>query len=265
MAKLLWMTDLHYAKEPILGHDPAARVEAAVAYINRHHGDSLGCVISGDLTENGTLAEYRALAALLDRLTVPWFPMVGNHDRRANLRAVMPLPQDCLDGFVQYRVAFEAFELLCLDTLREDASEGELCGARLGWIKQALEPRAARPRLVFMHHPPLKLGLPVLDPDRLLEADPLLELLSAPGAVQHLFCGHVHRPISGSVRGVPFAALRALLLQAPPPEPAWDWAGFVPAREAPDLGIIHVETGDIVVQYTQPCSADLGYAPGEAR
>lgn len=256
--KLAWLSDLHFSADgDVLGHDTAARVDAAVAFINRYYADVDGCVISGDLANRGSAADYLLLRDLLAPLACPIYPMVGNHDDRAQLREHFVLPPSAMGDFVQYRVDCADAIILCLDTLCVGADGGEFCTAREHWLAEQLCGAAGRPVLVFMHHPPMALGLPMQDADNLADADAMLDLLAA-CEFAHLFIGHVHRPICGVVRGVPYATMRAVSFQAPAPRPEWSWENFQPAREAPGLGLISQIGGDVNLQYLQFCDYAVG-------
>ncbi len=257
--KLIWMSDPHFVTEGLVqGHDPRIRLSRAVDYINTHHADAAFCVVSGDLVDHGTAADYAAVAAYLGRLTMPCLPMVGNHDTRDLLVRALPLPKGAMAGFVQYAVQTEAARLICLDTLTPGSDGGSFSGARMDWLAAELSAHPQTPVLLFMHHPPMDLGLPMQDPDRLQDGEALLDLLVRHANVRHLCIGHVHRPITGTVRGIPFATMRSVLYQAPPPVPAWDWNSFVPAQEAPALGVMTVRGGDVQIHLTQFCD----YAEG---
>ena len=105
-----------------------------------------------------------------------------------------------------------------------------------------------------MHHPPMELGLPMQDTDCLRESGELLDLLQRhSGKILQLCLGHVHRPICGSLRGLSYATMRAVLYQAPPPVPAWDWDSFVPAKENPALGVLTLSDGVLRMQYEEFC------------
>jgi 3',5'-cyclic AMP phosphodiesterase CpdA len=62
-----------------------------------------------------------------------------------------------------------------------------------------------------MHHPPLKLGLRGLDAIGLLDVEPFYAVLKPHlPRVRQIFFGHVHRPVSGNWRGIPFSCMRGL-------------------------------------------------------
>lgn len=96
------------------------------------------------------------------------------------------------------------------------------------------------------------------DSDNLAEGGRFLDLIARFPAVRYLCIGHVHRPISGTVRGIPFSTMRAVLYQAPAPRPAWDWETFQPAQEVPGIGVLSIAEGDITLQFDQFCGVETG-------
>lgn len=249
MTKLVWMSDPHFAHEgTVLGHDPRARLRAAIDHINTHHADAELCVISGDMVNRGTAQDYAALRTELDALAMPYAPMMGNHDTRDLLRAALPLPDTCMDGFVQYEIETADGLILCLDTHRTGSDAGEFCADRRDWLRARLQDAGDRPAYLFVHHPPMALGLPAQDTENMTDGPGFLDLVQAHPATRHLFIGHVHRAVTGSVRGIPFATMRSVLFQAPPPRPTWDWSTFKPGQEAPCIGVVFLSEGDVTIQ-----------------
>jgi 3',5'-cyclic-AMP phosphodiesterase len=245
--KLIQLTDLHLmpAGERLHDLDPQARLDAAIADINAHQGDAALCVLSGDLANAGDVPSYQALRASLARLRVPWRLMVGNHDDRANLLRVFPdTPLDA-HGFVQTRVELDGARLLLLDTLEPGQAWGRYCARRLSWLETELAAAESRPVYLFTHHPPFPIGLPSLDRMTLRDDGPLGALLERHGGVRHLFCGHVHRPIAGSWRGIPVSALPSTNHQV-----AFDLVTVAPVPDSPGppaYGVIFIGPDTTIV------------------
>ncbi len=82
--KLIQVSDLHFVPPGtrLLGLDPRARLEAAIADINRHHGDAELCLFTGDLADRGAPEAYEALRETLAALRVSYRLTIGNHDDR---------------------------------------------------------------------------------------------------------------------------------------------------------------------------------------
>ena len=262
-AQFVWLTDLHFDVAPVLDHDPIQRLDAAVAYINATYPDAAFCVISGDIVETASDDAYAEVKSHLGRLVMPFWPMTGNHDRRALMRRHLDLPDSAMDRFVQYALEAGPVRVLCLDSLCEGEAKGELCQTRFDWLEHQLTQDQDRPTLIMLHHPPMALGLPMLDPDRLEQGDTLLELLARFPNVRQLCFGHVHRPVTGRLGHLSYCGLRSILYQAPPPYPLWDWDSFAPALEAPELAVVSCSADQIGFQMLQFCPADLGVTRGE--
>jgi 3',5'-cyclic AMP phosphodiesterase CpdA len=242
--KILQVTDTHVVEDGglIYGIDSAARLEACVAHINAHHADARFCILSGDLTNEGTPGAYRALKGILDGLAVPYHIMIGNHDDRENLLAAFPgTPRDEA-GFVQYVLMTPAGRLLVLDTVTPGTHGGRFCARRAAWLGERLDEAGDDPVYIFMHHPPFPIGLPAMDRIGLDDPEPFAAAVSGranSANIRHIFFGHVHRSVSGSWRGIAFSALPSTVHQV-----ALDLEAVTPVpktQEPPGYGVILIE------------------------
>ena len=66
-------------KEAVVGEKIAERLKKAVEWINNQEGVQFVASI-GDLTDSGTSEQFREAREILDKLTKPFIPMMGNHD-----------------------------------------------------------------------------------------------------------------------------------------------------------------------------------------
>ena len=217
--KLIQVSDLHFVPPGTLlfGLDPRVRLEAAITDINRHHGDAELCLFTGDLADGGAPEAYVALRETLAALQVPYRLTIGNHDDRDNfLRAFPEAPRD-EHGFVQSVVTTGAGDMILLDTPEPGQGSGSFCAKRQAWLEARLAEASGRPVTLFMHHPPLDIGIPSLDRIGLVDKQGFAEVVvgagEGAGGIRHIFFGHVHRPVSGSWRGIPYASLRSLVHQ----------------------------------------------------
>ena len=246
--KLVHLTDPHFTRpgRALYGLDPRARLDAAVRSINELHADADLAVITGDLAHWGEPDAYASLRQCLAALRVPCVPILGNHDDRRSFLELFPdAPQDA-DGFVQGVSDGPAGRLLFLDTNQPGTHAGWYCEKRLAWLEVRLEESRPRPVFLFMHHPPFDVGLAVMDRIGLQQKGAFAEALSPHlSRIRHLFFGHVHRPISGSWRGLPFSTLRATNHQV------WlDFAatGDIPgSAEPPAYAVVLVDDERVVV------------------
>ncbi|MEW6633308.1 MAG: phosphodiesterase [Pseudomonadota bacterium] len=210
--EIIQVTDVHLGRrgEIRYGANLHERLDRCVDHINARHGDATLCVFTGDLTEAGEAESYADLKSALGRLTVPYRLLPGNHDRRANMIAAFPDNPIDDNGFVQSAFDTPEGRLLFLDSLAEGRVTGELCDNRFAWLDARLAEVAGKAAYIFLHHPPVELGLTILDPLGLERPRRFLDLLARHGNVRHIFFGHVHRDIAGTVDGIPFSAQRGL-------------------------------------------------------
>lgn len=253
--KLIVLTDLHMVPdgETILGIDPAERLTAALHHIEHHHPDAARLIITGDLTHYGDEVSYRRLRECLAGLRLPVTLMLGNHDSRPAFREVFPdAPvDDC--GFAQSIVDIDTWRLISLDSLAEgqtkrdihDEGAGELCDNRLDWLDAALDSAAGRSVLLFLHHPPHRVGFQGMDRIRLMDEGRFFDVLKRHGNVRHMVSGHVHRTISGTARGIPFSIFKSPVHQQPMTFASHDTSLSVPEPAA--YGIILARSDSILV------------------
>ena len=259
MTKIIWMSDPHFQNEGTIdGLDPRARLSAAIEHANMHHGDADFVILSGDLVGDDIEGDYTALAGHLAKSELRIYPMMGNNDDRDGLRSRLSLPADTMPDFIQFALETVDGLVVCLDTHKVGSHAGQFCDARRDWLDEVLSKNGGRDAYIFMHHPPMALGLPKQDEIMLEDGDSFLEMMCRHTNVKHLFMGHVHRSTCGTIRGVPFATLGALSFQAPAPRPAWDWEGFIAPKEAPQYGVLEISNGNTTLQYTQFCDFALG-------
>ncbi len=207
--KIVQLSDLHLTAggEPLFGSSPRERLELAIDSILQSHADADFCLLTGDLADAGSDAAYAALADALRRLPMPAHLLPGNHDSRAALRRQFPqLPAD--GDFMQAAIDTPAGRFLLLDTVEAGAPWGSYCAERQEWLARQLAAAGDLPLYVAIHHPPLALGIPSMDQFALRDAEAFWAVIAPYRAhIRHLFFGHLHRPIGGSWRGIPFSCI----------------------------------------------------------
>lgn len=209
---LAQITDLHIREPGRLAYgrlDTAPFFRQAVAAVQRLKQKPHAVVLTGDLVDGGSAAEYAHLAELLAPLQaeVPAFLLPGNHDERDQLRrsfaggghAYLPDTE-----FVQYTVPLgnDGLQLVCLDTVQAGQGAGRLCAKRLRWLEAELERLAGQPVVVAMHHPPFDTLIGHMDELGLTEgAEAFERIVAAHPNIERVICGHLHRTIYAQLGG----------------------------------------------------------------
>ncbi|MEP0521019.1 MAG: phosphodiesterase [Hyphomicrobiales bacterium] len=207
--KFLQFTDIHLT-EPgttIAGRDPNANFEKALSHAMNDHGDSDAIVITGDLSDWGDLSDYQRLKLAIDKLPMPVYLCIGNHDDRENFARVFP---DRVDETGHIQSVFELGNQIgiCLDTKIEATHSGALCDKRLAWLDRKLEALSV-PAFIFMHHNPVPTGQGPIDSIMLKNSVQFGDLVKRHSSkIRHIFFGHCHLPLCGSIHGIPISAPR---------------------------------------------------------
>lgn len=182
------------------GADPVPGLVAAVRAANVLEPDAV--LVSGDLTEHASDAEYETVRELLAPLTVPVHVLPGNHDERAALRRHFDLPGSGAEP-VHYAADLGALRLVVTDSTIPGEDGGRLDAT---WLDAALAEAPDVPTIVATHHPPLLTGVPAMDAIGVPAGDraELAHVLERHPQVRRLVAGHVHRTVAaGRVLAVP--------------------------------------------------------------
>jgi len=183
--------------------DTLACLQRAVAHLNRTSPRPEAVLVTGDLVAQERPGPYRAVAAALGGLAMPWYVIPGNHDDRNLIRetfgAAGYLPGE--GEFLHYTVERFDLRIVALDTQDPGRDGGLLCPVRLDWLETRLAEAANRPTLIMMHHPPIEIGMPDFDEIGLTGREAFGRIVARHPQIQGIACGHVHRNIVASWQG----------------------------------------------------------------
>jgi Icc protein len=191
------ISDLHIKQPGALAYgkvDTAAALARCVVELNRFTPRPQIVVVSGDLVDTPTEAEYKHLRRLLAPLQIPIAVIPGNHDARPLVRAAFPAqPYARAAGALDLSLALGPLDLVLIDSSVADAPHGCLEDATLQWLEATLAASATRPALLFLHHPPFVTGIARMDRQNLRDASDLAAVLKRHPRTRLVAAGHVHR------------------------------------------------------------------------
>jgi len=273
---LAQISDLHIKPPGALAYrrvDTAASLARTIARLNALTPRPDAVLMTGDLVDRGSVEEYQHLKTLLDRLEIPYWLLIGNHDARGPLREVFAERPELREGgeFVQYAANVGPLRLIALDSMQPGQSAGTLCETRLAWLAEQLDAARGQPVVVALHHPPFDCGIGHMDAMRLdaTAARALEALVARHPNVERVLCGHVHRPMF-----VRFGGTIAAAVPAPAHQVTLDLTAGAPStftleppafalhRYEPQGGIVthhgYVETFDGPYPFYEPSGELIG-------
>ena len=211
---LVQLSDFHIGADWADG-DPVARLAAAIESVRALRPQPDAVLVSGDLVDHATDAEYERVLELLAPLSAPLYVLPGNHDDRRALHRHFGVPG--AEGEpVQYAADLGPLRLIAIDTTRPGEDPGALDADRLGWLEEELAKAPTTPTLLAMHHPPLLTGIPLWDELGLPDADrrALGAVVARHPQVRRIVAGHMHRTIIGELAGRPVMTVPSTYVQA---------------------------------------------------
>jgi 3',5'-cyclic AMP phosphodiesterase CpdA len=207
---LCQISDLHIKAERKLAYgrvDTAGMLERCVAAILRLAPAPDAVLITGDLVDRGSDAEYELLAQLIAPLStqghLPVYLIAGNHDERDALRRNFPAHTYLRQWapFVQYAIDAHALRIVALDTVIPGQGGGLVCAERLDWLDRTLSQAPEQATVILMHHPPFVTGIGHMDRVGLDNSDALEAVVRRHPQVERVLCGHLHRSIQARFGG----------------------------------------------------------------
>ncbi|MDO8882560.1 metallophosphoesterase [Pseudotabrizicola sp.] len=156
-------------------------------------------LITGDVADGGSVADYDLVRRILAPLSMPVMVVPGNHDRRGPMREAFGgmVPYASPDALSAGTLHFEAHvagaRIIGLDSLVPGRVEGVLDTAQLDWLEHRLATGTA-PVFLMLHHPPFPTGNAHWDASALQKGrERLGQIVQACPAPVRLLCGHVHQ------------------------------------------------------------------------
>jgi len=172
------------------------KLRTAIREINRMQPNAV--LVTGDLTENGLISEFKMAAKELKTLKAEKIIYVsGNHDYRSTgyllFREFFP--------FSQVTETDEAV-IVVLSSARPDRDDGEVGNRQNLWLEHTLEKYKDKPKIVAIHHHVVPVPDTGADQITVVDAGDVLRSLTK-SKVNMVLCGHRHRPWRWKMEDMP--------------------------------------------------------------
>lgn len=205
---LVQLTDLHVVadgEELPGGVDTAAVLADALRAVEDAAINPAALVLTGDLTEHGSPAQYRRLRSIVEpvaaRLGAPLVYAAGNHDDRAALREHL-MGEPPSDEPLDHTVRIGDLRIVALDSTIPGHGHGALTPEQLDRLRAELAEPAPAGTVLALHHPPLPSASPLAASIPLLRRADLAAVIAGTD-VRLVLAGHTHVVSAGTLGGVP--------------------------------------------------------------
>lgn len=212
--KLIQLTDCHlYANPDALhkGVKPGRTLENVCAHIAARHPDLAALLLTGDLSEDQSVASYELLKSLVSEFAVPVYAISGNHDHREHMQAAFG---DRIE--LARRIEFSHWKIYLLDSTVPGKTGGLLAREELDRLRQDLQRHPVTPSMVALHHHPVPIGSAWMDLLGLGNSDALNPILRQHKQVKAVLFGHVHQEFLQRADDVLYLAAPSTCIQFKP-------------------------------------------------
>ncbi len=181
------------------------RLSRAIAFLKDLTPRPDAVIVTGDIVDAGDGESYRYFRELIRPLSIPLYVIPGNHDVRDEMRrnfidhSYLPA-----QGLLNYAIEDFPVRLIGLDTHVEGEDFGSVSEETVLWLDATLQKVPQKPALLFMHHPPAKVGAKVFDEQYICRCDPRFEgLVRKTESLLGIVAGHYHHLFVSSFGGKP--------------------------------------------------------------
>lgn len=187
------------------GVNPYLRLETCVDHLQRYESSATAIVVTGNLVRHPSVATYNNLKKILGWIKTPVYVLPGNRDDATLMCDILTQDGTLAPAQLPHSGRWDGLRVLLLDSAQPGQTAGKLSASTLRWIEAELRDDQT-PTVIFLHHPPVAVGIPALDTERLENTDAFFALLRQKSNVRGVFFGHVQQPLSFVARGVPLFA-----------------------------------------------------------
>jgi 3',5'-cyclic AMP phosphodiesterase CpdA len=204
MLLIAHISDIHLGRRP----EAIERTERVMRYLHGLRRPVDAVLVTGDLADHGTEAEYQAVREALSS-PLPVLLCPGNHDDRAAYRGVL-LGEPASEAPINTAHAVGGAVFAMCDSTIPGRNEGLLADETLDWL-DALLGRTDGPVFVCFHHPPVVLHHALLDSIRQQREERLAALAGRHANLAAFLCGHGHTAATTDFAGRPLRVAPGVL------------------------------------------------------
>jgi 3',5'-cyclic AMP phosphodiesterase CpdA len=199
------MTDLHIGHAPHPGVDTSASLDHVLRQVSSLRPKPGFVILSGDLADFGTPANYEHLREQLRVLDMPVIYALGNHDMRSSFYSTLLGRRHDMDAPYYFATVIEGVHIVVLDSSKPGFVGGTLVPRQLEWLERELDAEPGLPKLIVSHHPPAVGASPGKRPWTTLDFEDSQRLGSMLRGrnILGILSGHVHHDSVTLWNGIP--------------------------------------------------------------
>ncbi len=145
-------------------------------------------IVTGDISHDGGTLSYELFFKNMDRLSLPYAVLPGNHDDVGNLYAAMEIAKNAV---TVEQLSNASWALFGLNSVVPGEDYGIIHNDTLYKLRENLKNTTCENIAIFLHHHLIPVGTPLVDVCKLVNADDLLNIFHD-SPVKFIGTGHAH-------------------------------------------------------------------------
>lgn len=201
MIRILHLTDPHLFADSdgsLRGTVTHASLKRALDHYRAGSWQADRVVVTGDLIQDDSAAAYDRFRELMLPLNMRIHCVPGNHDIRELMRPVCCAPPFSYCAYEE----FGDWLMVGVDSCETEDAGGFVTAEELERLAGIVERSAARHVMIYLHHPPVKMGSAWLDTVGLRNGEQFLQHAAALNRVRLVIFGHVHQDLETDCDGM---------------------------------------------------------------
>lgn len=218
--RFIQITDTHLVKAEdghLLGLKTQYSLECVLNSVREENSHFDFFVVSGDISQDGSIESYQRLHESLSLFDVPSFWFAGNHDDPKNMHAVCEGTEH-----LKSIIRTKDWQLVLLDSQVEGSVFGNLGDDQLELLEQALTERPDLHTLISLHHHPIPMESNWVDKIGVKNGEKLMEIARRHNNVKCILWGHVHQDSDRMVDGIRMLSTPSTCVQFTPKSADFD-------------------------------------------
>lgn len=200
--RMIQISDIHLfgnQEKLLLGVKTQESFQATINSLKKKINKIDLMVLSGDLSQDGSIMAYEYLADELKSFGIPIYWIAGNHDDMDMMKQVYP--RESMTN--QKQIILKKWQIILLNSQKPKAVEGYLTASELQYLRQCLHSYPNHHTIIFFHHHPVSVGCGWLEPIGLQNATEFWEMIAPYPQIKGVFFGHVHQEFAQTIGNIP--------------------------------------------------------------
>ena len=237
---IIQITDLHlYADKSTIAHKINTFDSAKLIFqtIENDEKSFDMLILTGDLSDDGSVSSYENLKYLLRNFVCPIYLMPGNHDSLDKIKSISN--SNNLQN-QNYKDMGE-WGIFMFNTKKNDSPNGILHENELTYFDKIINSENNSFLLVMLHHHPVLIGSESMDKMIIENSNELLNRINS-NKIKGVGWGHIHNEISINYKGAQLFSTPSTCYQAKPKSKKF----IIDHSQSPGYRVIRLQDGGVI-------------------